>query len=176
MQWQEVPLWRPALTAAIRVAACCLRIIDFVVQQRKARGKASPHHGLSNKQRRGRGGKPGETIKCHSTPIILFFPYFGISKRCPASYFAGFANSASVAYSNQLRCVIFIYKMLEWVITWLIEEQCCSDRLLTPTQLAACQRRWVNDIWARSLKTKQRTPTFCKVILEPWRPSVFQSL
>lgn len=38
------------------------------------------------------------------------------------------------------------------VITWLIGERRCSDRLLTPTQLAACQRRWVNDIWVLPLK------------------------
>ena len=42
-----VPIWHPASTAVFRVTERCLRIIDFVVQQRKTQGKASPHHGPS---------------------------------------------------------------------------------------------------------------------------------
>lgn len=37
----------PTKAAALRVTECCLRIIDFVVQQRKTQGDASPHHGQS---------------------------------------------------------------------------------------------------------------------------------
>lgn len=75
------------------------------------------------------------------------------------------ANSTGVANSNVIYCVIFIFKMLEWVMRWLIEENCCSDRILTWTQLAACQKRWLNDIRVCVFKTKQRKKHVCKVIL-----------
>lgn len=92
---------------------------------------------------------------------------FVISQCCQASCGAPggpslLANSTGVANSNLIYCIIFIFKMLEWVIRWLIEENCCSDRILTWTQLAACQRGWLNDIWVCVLKTKQKTPTFAR--------------
>ena len=97
---------------------------------------------------------------------------FVISQRCQASRRApgghwALANSTGVANSNLIHRVIFIFEMLEWVIRWLIEEDCCPDRILTRTQLAACQRGWLNDIWVSSLKTKQKPPTLARWYYSP---------
>lgn len=85
MGWGRGAAQRPAPTAAFRVTERRLRIIDFVVQQRKIRGEASIHHRLS-----------GEAttncvcvvcvcavgaVKCCSSPIMGFICLSSLIRR-----------------------------------------------------------------------------------------------
>lgn len=82
--------------------------------------------------------------------VQLCFCYKNIIAGTPSAL----ANSTTVVDSSVIHCVIFILEMLEWVIRWLIEEKCFTDRILTRTQLAACQGGMAE--WYMSIHTQNK--------------------
>lgn len=145
------PISEPATTAALQVTDLCLRIIDFVVQQRKTQGEASPHHQRSEWGNSKQKGAPGGVAAAQLC--------FVISHCCQSWYRAPrenfiTPNSTEGTNSNLISLVIFSLEMLERVMGWLIEEHGSSDRILTWTQQAACHTGCQNDVWESTLKTK----------------------
>lgn len=125
-----------------------LRTIDFVVRQRKDTAPSAITLSWAVQQR-----EVVDAVKRRSTPIIVLlkFPtrdwigsWQGLLVSTNSTSITGVPIDHIAALSSE--------KRWKRVITWLIGERRCSDRLLTPTQLAACQRRWVNDIWVLPLK------------------------